>query len=195
MKLTYKATLGLPAMYQVFRGHDTQAFQVASQLVNRFVDSFQFAQKMTPAVKEVFVADALECFQHESLQDMILFFKNARKGVYGSAKKGIDANLVFGEWFPQYLELKAKERERVLQEKKESVSFTTSIDQVKATYQAARDRKELKEKHQKMTDEIDKMVEPFDRAMLEDTIADWEQKPELKEELRYLKKKRRIIRK
>ena len=55
--------------------------------------------------------DTLEHFSYESLEDIILFFKMARTGAFGSTKKGVDSNLIYGEWFPAYLEKKAQIRE------------------------------------------------------------------------------------
>jgi hypothetical protein len=44
-----------------------------------------------------------------------------------------------------------------------------------------------------MNNEIEEMVKNMDRQMLEDTIKDWENKPELLPYMDYLRQKRRVV--
>ena len=60
-------------------------------------------------------------------------------------------------------------------------------------YKKHREKKEREKKEQETMHSIDEMVKDMDRQMLEDTIFDWERKPEMKPYLDYLRRKRLII--
>lgn len=177
-------------MRSAFRGNDAAAFGVAHILCKRFLDSFSFSTKLDPAQVETFTVDALEHFQYETLDDMVLFLKMARSGKFGTAKRGIDSNLVFGEWFPQYLELKSIEREKAV--KAEQVAKTTtplSLADVKKAYKQSF----KKSKTERVRAYIEHITKEMDRQMLEDTIMDWSRDDKKKPFLPLLKAYRRKI--
>lgn len=189
-EVSLQTALNTPTIRSAFRGNDEVAYSVAHVLCKRFLGSFTFSTKLEPAQIEVFTVDTLEKFEYETLDDMVLFFKMARSGTFGTAKKGIDSNLVYGEWFPQYLELKAIEREKSIQSEKVAKTTTpVTMEDVKKTYQ----KLETGRRSGKTIAYIDEITKDMDRQMLEDTITSWEKDPKLKQQVRLLKRKRLSI--
>ena len=189
-EVSLKMAINTPTIRSAFRGNDEVAYSVAHVLCKRFLGSFTFSTKLEPAQIEVFTIDTLDKFQYESLDDMVLFFKMARSGTFGTAKKGIDSNLVYGEWFPQYLELKAIEREKAINAEKVAKTTTpVTMEDVKKTYAIM----EGGRNKGKTIAYIDEITKDMDRQMLEDTITSWEKDPKLSDQLRLLKLKRLTI--
>jgi hypothetical protein len=119
MNASLKENINSPAITSIFKNENTEiGLNVIKVLVDRFADSFGFATKMSATQSETLCIDTFDNFKGESLGDIILFFKMARNGSFGSTHRGIDSNLIFGDWFPKYLVLKAEERERVYQKQK-----------------------------------------------------------------------------
>jgi len=192
MSLTINETFDKAIIRSVFKGEAGQiGFSVVNVLVTRFIDSFGFSTKLNPIQIETLTVDILENFQYESLEDIIIFLKMARTGKFGSTGRGVDSNLILGDWFPKYLDQKAQIREQNYQ--KEKAQFSDSTNAVEQYYAKMRAKKAQDEKESKAKLEIDEMVKSMDRAVLEDTIADWERKEEMKPYLSYLKQKRLII--
>lgn len=189
--LTIEKTFSKPTIRSVFKGEAGQIlFSVVNVLVSRFVDSFGFSNKLTDQQIEMITVDALEAFNYESLEDIVLFFKMARSGKFGTTKRGLDSNLIFGEWLPMYFEEKSISRERNYEkEKNERKADPESKNAVAVTYQKIAEKKKLKniQRH------IDKIVLKMDRQMLEDTIMDWQKDAEKAPYVELLKKKRREI--
>lgn len=180
-------------MGKVFKGENegTLAFGVVEVLINRFIEGFGFSTKPNKTIIDLMVIDALTKFKYETLDDLIIFLRMCRQGDFGTTHKGIDSNLVFGQWLPQYLELKAEKREQNYQ--KEKASLTTSNNAVEQFYVLQRKQKAEREKEEATKLEIDLMVKNMDRQMLEDTISEWTLKSEMKPYLDYLKRKRQLI--
>ena len=192
MGLTINQTFDKAIIRSVFKGEAGQiGFSVVNILVTRFIDSFGFSTKLNPIQIETLTIDILESFQYESLEDIIIFLKMARTGKFGSTGRGVDSNLILGDWFPKYLDQKSIIREQNYQ--KEKMQFSDSSNAVEQYYAKMRAKKSQEEKEAKTKLEIDEMVKSMDRAILEDTIADWERKEEMKPYLSYLKQKRLII--
>lgn len=188
MSLTLSESDNKAKMRSVFKGETAQiGFSVVKVLVNRFLESFAFSTKLNDSQVEILTVDTLENFAYESLEDIILFFKMARSGKFGSAKKGIDSNLIFGEWFPQFMEQKAILREQN-QSKPELRQSATDEDIL--SYRKKLWRKKIKDKVQAYVDDITKNM---DRQMLEDFIIDWEKDNEKSEWVYMLKEKRKQI--
>ncbi len=190
MNLTLKDTIGEPPMRSVFKDKGTLAFGVTKVLVTRFVGAFGFATKLDDAQLDILTVDTLEHFKHESLVDVILFFKLARTGKFGVCKSAPDSNLIFGEWMPKYLEQKAIVRERAyLQEKAIQQSTLNGDAFVKKTMlkqKALAEKREIKA-------QIEAMCKTMDRQMLEDTIVSWNKNKKLKQYIMLLKQKRKTI--
>lgn len=187
MGLSIPQTLSKPTIRTVFKGHDQIAYSVVNILVNRFMDSFGFSTKLSGAQLETLTVDTLENFAYESLDDIILFFKMARTGKFGSTKKGVDSNLIYGEWYPAYLELKADERERQHQkEKAEMAKGVITAEDVHKAYQQAAQRK----MPQRVAAYIDKITKGITREELEEMIVEWGNDQQKKPYLDILKRKR-----
>jgi hypothetical protein len=191
MSLTINDTFTKPHLRSIFvNKYSSVGYSVVNVLVNRFIDSFAFTTKLNKEQIECLTVDTLENFAYESLEDVILFFKMARSGRFGTAKKSVDSNLIFGEWYPKYLEKKADLREqKYTEEKHEFNSTPITMEDVKKTYSEI-NKKNLKKRVQ---NHIDKITKNMDRQMLEDTITDWNRDSKRKPYIDLLKRKRKII--
>ncbi len=188
MGLTVADTLQQPPIRSVFKGENGQiAYTVMRVLSARFLEAFGFSTKLTDEQIDIFTVDALEHFEYESLDDVLLFFKMARQGKFGTAKHSIDSNMVWGDWFPKYLEEKMKLKEELYLRKKDTLNANPiNIEAVKKVYQQAEKRK----KRQAIENEIDEHIEHFNRQMLEDMIVEWSKDKDKKQYVPYLKRKR-----
>ena len=191
MGLTINETFSKPHLRSVFIGdHSSVGFSVVNVLVTRFIDSFAFTTKLNADQIDSLTVDTLENFAYESLEDVILFFKMCRSGKFGVAKKSIDSNLIFGEWYPKYLDKKAELREQKYNtQKNERNSIPTTMDDVKKSYAKIEKKNFVK----RVENYIDKITAYMDRQMLEDTILDWSKNPGRKPYLDILKRKRKTI--
>ena len=191
--LTIQQTLSKPTIRSVFKGETGQiGFSVVKALVTRFMNSFGFSTKMDDTQLDIITVDVLENFAYESLEDILLFFKMARSGKFGATKRGVDSNLMFGEWFPKYLEIKADLREVNYNKQKNQTARKQATDaDVRKTYQ------EISEKNmiRKVEKYVDNITETMDRQLLEDTLLDWSTDPIKKPYLDILKRKRKTIKK
>lgn len=191
--LTIKNTLESPNMKSIFKGDNGQiGFSVVNILVKRFMESFGFSTKMTETQLEVLTVDTLEKFSYESLEDIILFFKMARTGQFGSTMRGVDSNLIYGDWFPKYLELKAEEREKAYS--KEKISYVRdelTVEDVKRAY-AKTQKKEITFVDQ-VIEYVEKITNGIDRDQLEVLIDEWMNDPQKKPYIYHLNKKRLTI--
>lgn len=182
-----------PIIRTAFKGNDAVAYGLVSVLCKRFLDSFTFTTKLKNEQVESFTVDTLEAFEYETLDDVVLFFKMARTGKFGTAKKGIDSNLVYGEWLPLYLEQKAEAREQITHQERNQ--HKRHNEQVQSFYAKQREKQQKEEKHKRVLAYIDEITANMDRQILEDTILSWSKNPKSKPYMHLLKKKRRIIKK
>jgi hypothetical protein len=191
MNLTIDQTFSKPNIRTVFKNENgTIGFSVVNVLVNRFINSFGFSTKLSNDQIEILTVDTLENFKYESLEDIIVFFKMARTGKFGSTKKGVDSNLIYGEWFPAYLELKADIREQNYSKEKNALNSTKiTLEDVKKTYS----KHQEKNFEKRVAAFVEKITKNIDRQILEDLITDWEKDPVRKPYLNILKKKRITI--
>jgi len=191
MNLTLSETLDQPTVRKVFSGDNaTIGFSVVKVLVNRFIESFGFSTKLSESQIEILTIDTIENFKYESLQDIILFFKLARSGKFGSTKRGVDSNLIFGEWFPMYMEQKADLREQqYIKEKSKMNADLVSIEDVKKTYEKFKEVPFI----QRVKKYADEITEGINREQLEVLIQEWESDEQKKPYVQILKVKRRNI--
>lgn len=192
IKLTTSDVIGKPLIRTVFKGKDNLAFTFVSGLVKRFVDSFGFSTKMNESQIEMLSVDTFEKFQYESVEDVILFLKMCRSGSFGATNRGVDSNLIFGEWFPKYMEIKSDAREKEYEKEKSSLSIEqrgVEYSEVIKTYKKASNISFEK----RVSDYVDRISKDMDRQMLEDTIIDWEKDPERSAYVYMLKKKRQVV--
>lgn len=81
-------------------------------LVLRLSENFNVGKKFTNEQAAMMSLDLYETFKYETLEDVTLMFKMVRQGKIGDGKDfKLDSQTVFHKWVPQYLELKAIERE------------------------------------------------------------------------------------
>lgn len=190
--LTVDKNLDKPVIRGLFKNENGQiGFAVVKVLVNRFIDSFGFSTKLSESQLEVLTVDTLEKFSYDSLEDIILFFKLARSGTFGTTKRGVDSNLIFGEWFPMYMEMKAEAREReYIKNKKTITESTLSIEEVKKSYEKIKPNNSFRDR---VLIYIDKITDGINRLELEDLIQAWSEDEQKKPYLRDLKAKRQTI--
>ena len=194
MDLTIQKTFDRSIIRSTFKNEAGQiGFSVVNVLVTRFIDSFGFSTKLNPTQIETLTVDILENFKYETLEDVIVFLKMARTGKFGSTGRGVDSNLILGDWFPKYLEQKAIIREQNYEKEKSSLKNDVNDNAVELYYAKVRKQKAQKEKNEKIIDEIDEMVKLMDREDLEKTIEEWSKNPELQPYMDYLRRKRLII--
>lgn len=189
--LTIEKTFDKPTIRSVFKGEaGTILYTVVNVLVSRFVDAFGFSTKLTDTQIEMITVDALEAFNYESLEDIVLFFKMARAGKFGTTNRGLDSNLIFGEWLPMYFEQKAILREQAYEkERNERKSNPDAKNAVVVTKM----RLEAQRRRERVIKYIDHLTKDFDKQQLEDTILSWEKDPKTKDYVELLKKKRKTI--
>ena len=187
--LTVDKNLDKPVIRGLFKNENGAiGFAVVKVLVNRFIDSFGFSTKLSETQLEVLTVDTLEKFSYDSLEDIILFFKLARSGSFGTTKRGVDSNLIFGEWFPIYMEMKAEAREKKhLNEKKQTDNNLITIQDVKNSYQKIQVGNSFRDR---VLNYIDKITDGINRLELEDLIQAWSEDEQKKPYLRDLKAKR-----
>ena len=190
-KLKIEETFSQPIINSVFKGeYGSTGFSVIRILVDRFINSFGFSTKMTPDQLDMITVDTFDAFGHETLVDVVLFFKMARSGKFGDTHRGVDSNLIFGKWFPLYMEKKSLARERVYEDNKQTrKDISISMESVEITYRKTMAKK-LKENESAF---IDNFTKNMDRQVLEDTIHTWGNHAELKKHIAVLKLKRRTI--
>jgi hypothetical protein len=192
INLKIQNTFSKPPIRSVFKGeHLAVGFTLIEFLVKRFLNSFGFSTKHTSEQIEMIAIDTLENFGYESLEDIILFFKMARTGKFGETQKGVDSNLIFGKWFPMYLDKKSQLREKkhndLKQESKNQNAI--SIADVEFTY-----RKTMIKKIESDAESfIINYTKNMDRQMLEDTINHWSRDKQLTKHVEILKSQRRVI--
>lgn len=193
MGLSISKTFENSSIRSVFKGENGQiGYSVVNVLVKRFIDSFGFATKMNESQIETLTVDTLEKFSYETLQDIILFFKMARTGQFGSTGRGVDSNLIYGDWYPKYLELKSIEREKIIQKEQEQFKANqVSIEYVKKHYE------KLENKNVFFVDKViayvEKITEGINREQLEKLIEEWMNDPKKKPYVYHLNKKRLTI--
>lgn len=78
----------------------------------RLADNFNVGKNLSETQASLLAMDLYELLPYETLEDIVLLFKYARQGKIGDGKDfKLDSQNVLTKWVPQYLELKAVERE------------------------------------------------------------------------------------
>ena len=161
-------------------------------LLNRFSSSFNVGKSINENQSAILASDIVEKYPYETIEDVVLMLKQVRQGIIGDGKDfKLDGQNVLAKWMPDYLDRKYAEVERKNQKANEALAEENNA--VEMFYAKRREQKAREEREQKAKAHIDEMVKSMDRQMLEDTIADWSKKEEMKPYLDYLKRKRLII--
>lgn len=195
MNLILQDVFEKPLIRSVFKNEAGQiGFSVIKILCTRFLDSFGFSTKMTDSQIESLTLDVLEFFSCETLEDIILFFKMARAGRFGTTNRGVDSNLILGTWAPAYLELKAIEKEKIVKKEKMSHVDQLSIEDVKNAYKkATKDIDQENSFYNKVKIYADQITNGITREKLEELITEWTEDEKKKPFVDILKRKRQII--
>jgi len=170
--------------------------KVVTYLLMRFSESFNVGKNITNSQAPLIAVDIIEKYPYETIEDVVLLLKQVRQGIIGDGKDyKLDGQNILNKWFPEYLENKYTEFERL---KKQDYIISESektlrSNAVQKFYDKRKWQKQQKEQYQKMLEEIDEMVKSMDRQMLEDTIVDWEKKPEMQPFMDYLRQKRLVV--
>jgi hypothetical protein len=167
--------------------------KVITYLLMRFSDNFNVGKNITSVQASIMAIDIIEKYPYETIEDVILLLKYVRQGVIGDGKDfKLDGQNVLAKWFPEYLDKKYAEVER-LNKANPITETTTSNNAVEQFYKKRRDDKFKKEQSYKIRLQVDEMVKNMDRQMLEDTILDWSKDEKLSQHIDYLKQKRQIM--
>lgn len=172
--------------------------KVLTYLLMRFSEGFNVGKNLSKSQAPMIAIDIMEKYPYETIEDVVLMLKQVRQGIIGDGKDyKLDGQNILNKWFPEYLDRKYFEVERINQNthKELSKSIESTEHPVTQFYAKRRREKAKKEADERMKAEIDEMVKSMDRQMLEDTISDWEKKNELKSYVDYLKAKRLKIKK
>lgn len=99
------------------------------KIIEYFQELTNINKKMESFQVQVLAGDLLDAFTGDTIEDIILMFKMARKGEFGQIYR-IDG-MVIMSWVPQYLEYKSEEREKLYrkqesQRKKEEQNIDVS---------------------------------------------------------------------
>lgn len=162
-------------------------------LLNRFNTNFNVGKSLTVTQAALLAADIVEKYPYETIEDVVLMLKQVRQGILGDGKDyKLDGQNILAKWFPEYLDKKYTEVERLNKQEnnKTAIDFNSPDHPVNQFYAKKRIEKQRKEREEKVKMEIDEMVKNMDRQMLEDTIVSWEKKPEMKNFMDYLRRKR-----
>lgn len=160
-------------------------------LLKRFNSSFNVGKSLNDNQAALLASDIVEKYPYETIEDIVLMLKQVRQGIIGDGKDyKVDGQNVLAKWFPEYLEKKYQEFERLKKKELSELNSSNQDNAVSKYYEKMRNKKKKKEEEEKAKKEIDLMVENMDRQMLEDTISDWTLKEEMKPYLDYLKQKR-----
>jgi hypothetical protein len=159
-------------------------------LLNRFNANFNVGKSLTQQQSALLASDIVEKYPYETIEDVVLMLKQVRQGIIGDGKDyKLDGQNVMQKWFPEYLDKKYQEVERLhkIVKKEEETQKESAVE---IFYRKRREEKAKEQMQLKVQQEIDEIVKNMDRQMLEDTIKDWENKPEMQSHLVYLKTKR-----
>lgn len=165
-------------------------------LLNRFNSNFNVGKSLSQTQSALLAADIVEKYPFETIEDVVLMLKQVRQGIIGDGKDyKLDGQNILAKWFPEYLEKKYIEFERIKKQELQNIKTDMNTDDhpVMQFYAKRRAEKARKEKDVKIKLEIDEMVKSMDRQMLEDTISSWEKQEEMKPFIDYLKRKRSIV--
>lgn len=168
--------------------------KIIAYLTTRLSENFNVGKKFTTEQATIMAFDLFEIFGFETIEDIVLMFKMARQGKIGDGKDfKLDSQTVFHKWIPEYLELKAEQREKEHQDNKKKINQSENqltLQDVRNAYKKANPQKQ----HDLLIEKINSITKYFDRQMLEDLIITWTKDKDIsKDELRLLIMKRKVI--
>jgi hypothetical protein len=165
-------------------------------LLNRFNSNFNVGKSLSQTQSALLASDIVEKYPYETIEDVVLMLKQVRQGIIGDGKDyKLDGQNVLAKWFPEYLEKKYIEFERLKKQEgnNNAIDINSPDHPVNQFYAKRKLQQAKKAQDEKIHLEIDEMVKQMDRQILEDTILDWERKEEMKPYLEYLRRKRLVV--
>jgi len=153
-----------------------------SFLIANFNNNFNAKGKLNEQQIIVLAGDLFDRFSFESLEDVMLMFKYARQGKIGDGKDfKLDSQTIFHKWVPEYLELKANERELSHNKKKGELSGMANFNWDKENL----DKFEVSEKEKSTGKTFGSRVkEIFTTEHLEESKLDQVLKPDFYERMK-----------
>ena len=138
-------------------------------LLNRFNANFNVGKSLTQQQAALLASDIVEKYPYETIEDVVLMLKQVRQGILGDGKDyKLDGQNVLAKWFPEYLDKKYAELERI-RKQENSISNSEKENQANAVQRFYDKRKQQQIKQEqivKVHAEIDEMVKNMDRQML-----------------------------
>ena len=93
-------------------------------LLNRFNASFNVGKSLTQQQSALLASDIVEKYPYETIEDVVLMLKQVRQGIIGDGKDfKLDGQNVLVKWFPEYLDRKYDELERIKKQESQSNSY------------------------------------------------------------------------
>jgi len=100
-----------------------------SFFITNFNNNFNAKGKLNEMQIIMLASDLFEVFGYESIEDAMLMFKLARQGRIGDGRDfKLDSQTVFHKWVPEYLDLKAQERENTHNRRKGEMNGMATFD-------------------------------------------------------------------
>lgn len=122
-------------------------------LLIRIQEYFNVKNKLSDSQCGMLAFDILEKYGTETIEDIVIMLKKARQGDFGTSYNKIDSETIFTIWMPQYLELKAIEREKMHREQKAQAMVSEKVEKKGLeTWQSI--KKSLKEKKSEPVERI-----------------------------------------
>lgn len=110
--LSVSKAMNSTQIYKLSRAIERRnVIKAIAYLTLRLSDSFNVKQKFTDEQASMLALDLAEVLHYETLEDVVMMYKYARQGKIGSNEYKLDGQTVMQKWVPEYLELKAIEKE------------------------------------------------------------------------------------
>lgn len=98
---------------------------------------FKYSENLQIYPATILATDLLEKMKYDSLEDVLIMFRMARRGELGNSKGRLDADVIFGTFLPKYNELKALQWEEKARLEKIENQKTSIRDDEKRTNNSA----------------------------------------------------------
>lgn len=116
--LTVDKAIEAPNLAQVSKDiGEARTVKLLYAIVHHYVAGFKAKRTMDQNDIIDFCSDYLDLRRTETLEDLILCLRDARRGLYGENYQTVDS-LQLNKWFNQYLDIKLEVRERYLHNRK-----------------------------------------------------------------------------
>jgi hypothetical protein len=111
--LKIRDNLQKPSLVKEIKHHgERKIMHVLYAIVKSNIKQFKTPRPMDDDDIITFCSDFIDVHRHEAIDDLLLMFKNARQGVYGTDYNRLDGPTL-NAWFTQYLDQKAATREQI----------------------------------------------------------------------------------